>query len=79
MTARILAAADIYHALTEPRPHRAAHSPEAAAAEVRRQVRIGRLDGEAVNALLVVAGHRIRSVRRAWIAGLRALMRKPAS
>jgi HD-GYP domain-containing protein (c-di-GMP phosphodiesterase class II)/DNA-binding CsgD family transcriptional regulator len=70
MSARILAAADIYHALTEPRPHRAALSPEEAAAEVRRQVRAGRLDGEVVNALLVVAGHRIRSVRRAWIAGL---------
>ncbi|GAC1363048.1 MAG: HD domain-containing protein [Ktedonobacteraceae bacterium] len=70
MTARILTAADIYHALTEPRPHRAAHSPEAAAVEVHRQVRDGRLDGEAVNAVLGVAGHRTRSVRRAWVAGL---------
>ena len=29
--ARLLAAADVYHAMTEPRPHREAHSPEQAA------------------------------------------------
>jgi HD-GYP domain-containing protein (c-di-GMP phosphodiesterase class II) len=38
MTARLLAAADIYHALTEPRPHRAAQLAERAADELRRQV-----------------------------------------
>jgi HD-GYP domain-containing protein (c-di-GMP phosphodiesterase class II) len=34
--ARILAAADAYHAMTEPRPHRAAHSTASAAEELRR-------------------------------------------
>jgi len=70
MTIRILAAADIYHALIEPRPHRAAQTREAAAAELRRQVGIGLLDDEAVRAVLLAAGHRPRSRRRAWVAGL---------
>ena len=70
MTVRILAAADIYHALTEPRPHRAAQPRDEAAAEVRRQVRAGLLDDEAARAVLLVAGHRLRSTHRAWVAGL---------
>jgi HD-GYP domain-containing protein (c-di-GMP phosphodiesterase class II) len=68
--ARILAAADVYHAMTQPRPHRQAYSPEAAAGQLRSEVRTGRLDGEAVNAILAAAGHRVRSTRRAWVAGL---------
>jgi DNA-binding CsgD family transcriptional regulator len=68
--ARILAAADVYHALTEPRPYRPAHLPEAAAAQLRSEVRAGRLDGEAVSAVLAAAGHRVRGTRRAWVAGL---------
>lgn len=68
--ARILAAADAYHAMTETRPHRPALSAEAAAGELRRQVNLGRLDGEAVNAVLAAAGHRVRSTRRQWAAGL---------
>ena len=36
--ARILAAADVYQALTEARPHRPARDPDAAAAELRREV-----------------------------------------
>jgi HD-GYP domain-containing protein (c-di-GMP phosphodiesterase class II) len=67
--ARTLAAADCYRAMLEPRPHRAARSAEDAAAELRREVRAGRLDGEAVNAVLGAAGHRIRR-RREWPAGL---------
>ena len=70
MTARILAAADVYHALTEPRPHRAAQTTESAAAELRRQVRAGLLDDEAAHAVLIAAGHRLRSTHRAWVAGL---------
>jgi HD-GYP domain-containing protein (c-di-GMP phosphodiesterase class II) len=68
--ARILAAADVYHAMTEPRPHRPAYTPEAAAEEVLREVRAGRLDGEAVNGVLAAAGHRIGSSRRESVAGL---------
>ena len=68
--ARILAAADVYHALTEPRPHRPACAPEGAAEELRREVRAGRLDGAAVQAVLAAAGHRVTPRRRAWPAGL---------
>jgi HD-GYP domain-containing protein (c-di-GMP phosphodiesterase class II) len=70
MTVRILAVADIYHALTEPRPHRAAQPAGTAADELRRQVRSGLLDDDAVRAVLTVAGHRQRATRRVWVAGL---------
>jgi HD-GYP domain-containing protein (c-di-GMP phosphodiesterase class II) len=68
---RILAAADVYHAMTELRPHRPARSPEEAAAELRAEVTAGRLDGDAANAVLRAAGHRVRA-RRDWPAGLTA-------
>jgi len=55
---RVLAAADVYHAMTEPRPHRAALAADVAAKELRREVESGRLDGDAVNAVLRAAGHR---------------------
>lgn len=69
--ARLLAAADAYHAMTEPRPHRPARPPGEIAAELRREVRAGRLDGEAVNAVLHAAGRRVRR-GRIWPAGLTA-------
>ncbi len=68
--ARILAAADVYHAMIEPRPHRPARTPEAAAEELRREVRAGRLDSEAASGVLAAAGHRVRSTRRELVAGL---------
>jgi len=55
--ARILAAADAYQAMIEDRPHRPARSPDAAANELLGEARAGRLDGDAVNALLASAGH----------------------
>ncbi|HKE73823.1 MAG TPA: HD domain-containing phosphohydrolase [Acidimicrobiales bacterium] len=67
LSARILAAADVYHALGEPRPHRPAVGPAAAAAQVRGEVRAGRLDGEAAEAVLAAAGHKVR--RRAGLPG----------
>jgi HD-GYP domain-containing protein (c-di-GMP phosphodiesterase class II)/DNA-binding CsgD family transcriptional regulator len=70
-TARILAAADVYRALIEPRPQRAAFQPEEASSELRSQVKEGKLDGDAVNAVLSAAGHRIRK-RREWPRGLTA-------
>jgi len=54
--ARILAAADAYHAMTEPRPHRPALAPERAAAELRAEVKAGRLDSEAMRGVLEAAG-----------------------
>jgi HD-GYP domain-containing protein (c-di-GMP phosphodiesterase class II) len=67
--ARILAAADAYQAMREPRPHRPERSAAAAAAELRADVRAGRLDAEAVEAVLGAAGHRV-SRRREGPAGL---------
>jgi HD-GYP domain-containing protein (c-di-GMP phosphodiesterase class II) len=65
--ARILAAADAFQSMTEPRPHRPARSPDAAAEELRAEVRAGRMDGEAVECLLAAATGRRR--RRAEHAG----------
>ena len=45
--------------MTEPRPHRPAHSVDEAAAQLRLEARAGRLDGEAVNAVLKAAGQRV--------------------
>ena len=69
-SARILAAADAYQRMTEPRPHRPAETPEAAADHLRRELRAGRLDGEAVNGVLAAAGHRVSGKRREWVSGL---------
>jgi DNA-binding CsgD family transcriptional regulator len=68
--ARVLAAADVYHALTERRAHRPAHSADAAAAQLQAEARAGRLDSDAVNAVLSAAGHGVSQVRREWPAGL---------
>jgi len=68
-TARLLAAADVYQALCEPRPHRPARTARDAAGELRREVAAGRLDGEAVDSVLRAAGHRVGR-RREWPAGL---------
>jgi HD-GYP domain-containing protein (c-di-GMP phosphodiesterase class II) len=68
--ARILAAADVYHAMIEPRPHRPARTPETAAEELRREARAGLLDSEAVDGVLAAAGHRVRTTRRELVAGL---------
>jgi len=69
--ARVVAAADVYQAMREPRPYRVARSPEDAADELRAEVKAGRLDGEAVSAVLAAAGHRV-SRRRDGPSGLTA-------
>ncbi len=55
--ARLLAAADVYHAMLQPRPYREARTPDDAADELRAEVDAGWLDGDAVDAVLAVAGH----------------------
>ena len=67
--ARLLGAADAYQAMREPRPQRAALSAEAAAEELRADVKAGRLDADAVQAVLGAAGHRV-SRRHGGPAGL---------
>jgi HD-GYP domain-containing protein (c-di-GMP phosphodiesterase class II) len=70
MSARILAAADAYQAMTQARPHRQALAPEAAARELTGEAERGRLDGDATQAILQAAGHPAERSRRAWPAGL---------
>ena len=66
---RILAAADVRQALSEPRPYRPALDDDEAADELRRQVASGRLDGETV-ALVLSAGQARPRRRREWPASL---------
>ena len=68
--ARVLAAADTYQAMTEERPHRPALSPAEAAAQLSQEARMGRLDREAVDAVLESAGQVRARERAAWPAGL---------
>jgi len=70
MASRILAVADVYETKLEPRPHRPAITPEAAAEEVQRQARGGQLDGDAVKAVLAAAGHQLEPKRHERPAGL---------
>jgi len=53
-----LAAADVFHALTEDRPHRPKRSLEEAAAVMSDEVRVGRLDARAADAVCAAAGVR---------------------
>ena len=69
--ARVLGAADVYASMREPRPHRQARPASEAAAQMRAEVRAGRLDGAAAGAVLEAAGHRLPR-RREALAGLTA-------
>jgi HD-GYP domain-containing protein (c-di-GMP phosphodiesterase class II) len=63
-TARLLAAADCYQAMCEPRPHRAALTPAAAADQLCQEAEAGKLAPEAVTAVLTAAGQPRQAVRR---------------
>jgi len=58
--ARVLAAADAWCAMTEPRAYRPARTPSDAARELREQADAGKLAGEAVDAVLAAVGERAR-------------------
>ncbi len=68
--ARVLAAADAYHAMLQPRPHREASSAEAAARQLRAETDEGRFDPIAVDAVLEAAGHAASRSRSGGPAGL---------
>lgn len=69
VTGRILAAACAYHAMIEPRPQRAPISSKQAAAQLRAEVRAGRLDSAAAESVLAAAGE-AHHKRRSGPAGL---------
>jgi HD-GYP domain-containing protein (c-di-GMP phosphodiesterase class II) len=71
-SARVVAAADAYHAMTQPRPHRQALTGEDAAAQLRREADEGRLDPVAVDAVLTAAGQAGSRTRGGGPAGLTA-------
>jgi HD-GYP domain-containing protein (c-di-GMP phosphodiesterase class II) len=62
--ARVLAAADAYHAMTEPRAHRMALDGEQAARTLAGEASAGRLDADAVRAVLGAAGRRAPHLER---------------
>jgi HD-GYP domain-containing protein (c-di-GMP phosphodiesterase class II) len=66
---RILAAADVYQAMSEPRAYRPALPTKVAKDELRSEVRAGRLAPDAVDAVLAAAGQR-RGKRVSGPAGL---------
>jgi HD-GYP domain-containing protein (c-di-GMP phosphodiesterase class II) len=68
--ARILAAADCYSAMREARAHRPALDAAEAEAELLREAEEGRLDPEAVDAVLAAAGHLVAKRPRELPAGL---------
>jgi DNA-binding NarL/FixJ family response regulator len=68
--ARILAAADAYQAMGQERPYRPSLDEHTRANELQREVEAGRLDGEAVHAVLAAAGQATPLVRAGWPNGL---------
>jgi DNA-binding CsgD family transcriptional regulator len=64
LAAWLLAAADCYQAMREPRAHRPALSPQAAADELRQEAEAGRLPANAVQAVLTAAGQPAPAVPR---------------
>lgn len=68
-TARLLAGACAFRAMTEPRPYRPAMTAKQAVSELRADVRAGRLDPAAVDAVLTAAGQP-HGKRRSGPAGL---------
>jgi DNA-binding NarL/FixJ family response regulator len=70
LAARLVAAADVYAAMTQTRPYRAALSGEQAAGELHRMADSGQLDHDAVAAVVTEAGQQTRRARRVRPAGL---------
>lgn len=70
MAARILAVADAFAAMTQPRPHRPALPPDLVGRDLMAEVETGRLDHEAVAAVLAEAGQPIPAGRPARPSGL---------
>lgn len=68
--ARLLGVADAYHAMTQPRPHRAALSPSEAARQLTNDVQQGKFDRDATAAVLAAAGIVTRRARVSAPAGL---------
>lgn len=64
LPARLLAAADAYHAMCEPRPYRDALEPDRAAEELAADANAGRLDPDAVRTVIEAAGQKAPRLKR---------------
>ena len=69
-SAGIVAAADVYVAMTQERPWRGALDETDASREILNMVSEGKLNGEIVHAVLSAAGHGKRVAEKAYPAGL---------
>jgi HD-GYP domain-containing protein (c-di-GMP phosphodiesterase class II) len=70
LAARVLAAADVFQAMTQARAHRPARSADEAGELLVAEGRAGRLDPDAAHAVLDAAGRRPARIRRERPAGL---------
>ena len=70
VASRVLAAADAYQAMTQKRAHRPALALEQVEQQLRDDAVKGRLDADAVAAVLAAGGHAAPAVRRHLPAGL---------
>ena len=70
LPARVLAVADAYHAMTQPRPHRPALSSRAVVDELAAGVDADRWDGRAVAAVMAAAGLPPSRTPARWPCGL---------
>ena len=70
--ARVLAVADAYSAMRQPRPYRGPRSEAEVVRVLRAEATEGRLDPIATDAVLAAAGHRVNRTRTGGPAGLTA-------
>jgi HD-GYP domain-containing protein (c-di-GMP phosphodiesterase class II) len=70
LEARVLAAADVFQAMTQARAHRPARSADEAGELLVAEGLAGRLDPDAVHAVLDAVGRRPARIRRKRPAGL---------
>jgi DNA-binding NarL/FixJ family response regulator len=61
---RLLAAADAFHAMREPRPYRRGLPPEDAAEQLGEEARAGRLDSRMIAAVVEAAGQATPQIQR---------------
>lgn len=70
LAARILAAAEAFQSMIEPRAYRPALPVETAAQQLQQAAQTGWLDVEATEAILAIAGHPLPTKQRQWAGGL---------
>jgi HD-GYP domain-containing protein (c-di-GMP phosphodiesterase class II) len=70
LLARILATAEVYQAMTEPRPHRQAIAAKDAAKILQQQVTEGKIDGEVMKAMLTSSGYPVPNSQYQLTGGL---------